>query len=154
MPKAGEKASERKGNGIKMPFTIYLIQPETHLNLGKYAHGIILVILAINHSKSRHARQIRSIFKVTPSRNNVTQEHLQCERRCLFASIFHAPSASSSASESGDIGSLRSSVVLLGEEKKEELSVLMGLRNVSSLTHTSICKATDANSLQVDSYVR
>ena len=41
----------------------------------------------------------------------------------------------------------------LAEEKKEELFVLMGLRNVSSLTHTSICKATDARSLQVDQYV-
>jgi hypothetical protein len=38
--------------------------------------------------KSRHARQIRSIFKVTRSWNNVAQEHWQCER-LLFDAFVH-----------------------------------------------------------------
>ncbi len=33
LPKAGEK--EKKGNGKKLPFTIYFTQPEKDLNLGK-----------------------------------------------------------------------------------------------------------------------
>jgi hypothetical protein len=45
------REKERKGNGIKMPFTIYFIPSEMPPKLGKYTHGLILVILAMNHPK-------------------------------------------------------------------------------------------------------